>query len=218
MTDPVRRSDNGVPLLGIRHWLVFMTLVGLGFTIQRRWLDSAPWPPSFVIISAAALTGSFVLLFNRDSGGRAFRASGHWLVVLHAAFCVLWIPFQILVPPSLDDREAALGFVMFHASLAALMAVAAVFNKRGWRWMFGGQAVIEVYRSLFFILLLLENTTPLFERAMNATYAVNFALSIVMFGMAAYEVQTRQERDWVHILGMGVVCYPIIASATHVGG
>lgn len=199
-------EDRSIPLLGIKHLLLFTTIAAAFFVLEKAshlWTRGAPSQTMAVaqrtslllydIVTAAACTGLVTLLRNRDAKGRAFRASGHWVVLAHVSESISFQPVRFL-----QNLNLYIVAIIFNAIVLGFIAKA---NRGRWRWLFGIQSVVTLIGISFLLL------PPLYSFSQLS----GIILNLVVLGTLLRETISGKHRDWIHILGIAAISYSFVA-------
>lgn len=199
-------EDSSIPLLGIKHLLLFTTIAAAFFVLEKAsnlWTADVPSQTVAVaqrtslllydVVTAAAVTGLVILLRNRDAKGRAFRASGHWIVLAHVSESISFLPVRFW-----QELNLYVVAIIVHAIVLVLIARA---NRGRWHWLFGIQSLVTLIGISFLF----------FPSLYSLSQMSGIILNLVMLGVLLQETLGGRHRDWIHVLGIGAISYSFVA-------
>jgi hypothetical protein len=194
---------------GTRHILLWTLLSSMTFVLwssafREGQVDRPGLSPLLhvfgvldAVIDAAALTGLIVLLWSRRPWQR-IKHPGHWMTLIHATLFVSLLPLHFPASRWLVSNWVFLVVPSF------LYLAATLYNRHLWR----------VYFALSGLLAAAIHLTPYIPMdmrmgflsvAMQVSQIASPCITLLMLVYAAFDARKRG-RDWVHWLGVSVVC------------
>lgn len=215
------KSSHSVPPLSIGHIMLWTAVSAVLFSVnvsgswwsnvsQRYSVVYQTWESVFATFTAASIVGVFVLVMNRDSQARVFRASGHWLLLV---FSVSTLP-QLLSRAFIGSSVSEWWFVVVCVPTLASIATssgAAYYNGGRWRWIFGAVAFTNIVMAAHYVGFFIG-----FSIVPGNFVLIQFVLPTLLLLAALLGLQEflkRKSSDWLHVLGCVVTLASVASTA-----